>query len=58
MNIILHLLQSVFEPRPGESSKVIHKLPPPPLHVVRLGGVNHLVNCLMELWPPLQVCSV
>ena len=51
--------QPLLHPHPSATSptKILHKMPPPPLHCVRLGPTNHLLNCLQHLWPDLQVLT-
>ena len=43
------------DPEAAPPTKVLHRIPLPPLHTVRLGMTNHLVDCLTNLWPELQV---
>ena len=54
------LFQPLLHPHPSATSptKILHKMPPPPLHCVRLGSTNHLLTCLQHLWPDLQVLNV
>ena len=51
------LLQPLIRPHPAADTptKVLHRMPPPPLHCVRLGPKNYLISALLELWPDLQV---
>ena len=53
------MFQPLLQPHPSATSptKILHKMPPPPLHCVRLGPTNHLLNCLQHLWPDLQVLT-
>ena len=50
-------MQPLFLPRPSAAgeTKVLLKAPPPPLHTVRLGPTNHLLNSLGTVWDGLQV---
>ena len=51
------MFQPLLRPHPSAAgeTKVLHKAPPPPLHVVRLGPTNHLLKSLGGVWDGLQV---
>lgn len=38
----------------NSSTKILTKVPPPPLHTFRLGPVNHVIKCLSNHYPNLK----
>ena len=56
MNFYNCEFQPLLHPRPSAVSPtpVLQKMPPPPLHCIRLGPTNFLLKELRVLWPELQ----